>query len=114
MHEVSIMRNLLAIALDEWARAGTDRIAVLRVTAGDLSGIVPEALRFAFDVLRSEHPATAGARLEIERVPASCRCRGCGMRFEPADVVFQCPGCEATDAEILRGRELELTRMEIN
>ena len=113
MHEVSLMTRLLEIARSEAAGAGAARIHLICVRAGTLSGVVPEALRFAFEVLRGNDAVTAGARIEIESVAAQCRCRQCGREFQPPDSVFVCPDCNGLDAEILRGRELELSRMEV-
>jgi hydrogenase nickel incorporation protein HypA/HybF len=52
--------------------------------------------------------------LELEVVPTQCRCRGCGQRFEPEDVIFACPICGELSADVLRGRELELTGLEVS
>jgi hydrogenase nickel incorporation protein HypA/HybF len=113
MHEVSLMAQMLEIARSEAAHAGARRISLIHLRAGALSGVVPEALRFAFEVLRGADAVTAGARIEIEPVAIRCRCRTCGREFEPSDAIFVCPDCEGLDAEILSGRELELTRMEV-
>ncbi len=113
MHEVSLMKNVLDLALLEMTRAGAGRIGLVRVRAGVLAGVVPEAMEFAFDVLRRENAATAEARLAIDSVSACCRCRDCGFEFEPTDAVFECPGCRGLNAIILRGRELELSQLEV-
>ncbi len=113
MHEVSLTRNILEIALSEAVKAGAARIRLIRVKAGALAGVVPEAMEFAFRVLRDENPVTAEATLMIEEVSAGCRCRACGLDFEPPDSVFECPRCGSLDAEILRGRELEIAQLEV-
>lgn len=113
MHEVSLMKGFLEVALTEADRAGASRIERMRVKAGALSGVVPEALAFAFEVLAGESPVTAKSKLEIDRIPTGCRCRECGCDFEPESYEFECPRCRSNDAEILRGRELELYQLEI-
>jgi hydrogenase nickel incorporation protein HypA/HybF len=114
MHEVGLMKSILEIAVAEASRVGAARVGLIRVRAGTLSGVVPAALEFAFDAMRGENPVTAGARLQIDPVAAACRCRNCGAGFTPADFVFACPRCRSLDAEILRGRELELSQLEVN
>ena len=61
MHELSITRNVVAI-VSEHAQARK----VLRVTLeiGKLSAIMPEAIRFCFDICARGTPLEA-ARLEI-------------------------------------------------
>lgn len=66
MHELSIAISLVEAVCDElpqWGRNVTVRRIVVRV--GPLSGVVSDALAFAFDVA-AEGTAIAGARLEIE------------------------------------------------
>jgi len=69
MHEVSIMESAVRMAVDAAKSAGASRVLVLRLRVGTLSGAVPEALRFAFDVVCRDTIAE-GASLEMETVPA--------------------------------------------
>jgi hydrogenase nickel incorporation protein HypA/HybF len=112
MHEASLMQEVLEIAVREARVAGGQAISRIRLRVGALAGVVPEALQFAFDALV---PGTLaeGARLEIDRAPARCRCRDCRHFFEPAGWVFICPECQSLDAETLGGHELDLLQLEI-
>lgn len=112
MHEVGIMRETLELAGRRLAETGGVRIHVLRLKVGQLSGVVPDALQFAFEVLRSG-TAAAEARLEVEEVPAVGWCEACGREFEAADLVWSCPECGECSDQLRRGRELELVSMEI-
>lgn len=83
---------------------------VLRI--GAISGVEPEALRFAFDALI---PGTIArdARLDIESVPARVHCRSCAKDFvAERGFIFRCPGCGDFSSEVREGRELELSRIE--
>jgi hydrogenase nickel incorporation protein HypA/HybF len=113
MHEVSLMQEVLELAGRQAREAGGTAISRIRLRVGALSGVVPEALEFAFESLA---PGTiaAGARLEIEPAPAVCRCRECEARFEPAAAwVFSCPKCQSTDVDTEQGYELDLLQLEI-
>lgn len=112
MHEAGIMRQILEIAAVEARKAGSERVRCIRIRVGNLAGVVPEALRFAFDAMAKGTVAEGGG-MEIEMVSASCRCEGCNETFEPADFIFECPSCHSLDVEILRGRELELSQLEV-
>ena len=65
MHEVSIMESAVRMAVDAAKSAGASRVLALRLRVGTLSGAVPEALRFAFDVVCRDTIAE-GASLEMD------------------------------------------------
>ncbi|MCS7060887.1 MAG: hydrogenase maturation nickel metallochaperone HypA [Thermoflexales bacterium] len=113
MHEVSVMQSALEIALEHMRRQNAARIHRIHMRVGALSSVVPEALEFAFDVVTHGTPAE-GATLEIERVPAVCRCPACQIEFEPDGYFYECPQCGSLNVEIRRGRELELAFLEVS
>ena len=51
MHEFSIMQSALNQALREARLAGAARVHEIRLRIGVLSGVVPDALQFAFEAL---------------------------------------------------------------
>ena len=112
MHEVSIMEEAVRMAVDAAKAAGKTRVVVLRLRVGTLSGVVPEALRFAFDVVCSDTIA-AGASLEIESVPGAFWCAPCRMEFECANFFTECPRCHNVSGELRRGREMEIADVEV-
>ncbi len=112
MHELALMEELRRIALEAAVAQGARRIHAMRLRVGRLSGVDPEALRFAFEVVMAEGMAS-GAQLELEVVPSRCRCGPCGAPFEPEDLILVCPLCGAPAAEVLAGRELELIGLEV-
>lgn len=113
MHEFSIMQSTLDTAAEKTRAAGATQIHRLTVRVGQLSGVVPEALRFAFEGLKSESLA-ANADLEIEEVPAVCWCPDCMVEFETAELKYECPRCHQPSGDLRRGREMELASLEIS
>lgn len=113
MHELSIMEQTLAIALENAHAQGANKIHQFKMKIGAMSGVVPEALKFAFDVVTSGTIAQ-NARLEIETVPVSCYCPDCDLEFQPADLFYACPQCNKLSSQILSGREIELTSLEVS
>lgn len=111
MHEVSIMAEAVQMAAESARAVGASRITGLRLRVGKLSGAVPEALRFAWDVVRQGTMA-ADAWMEIESVPAAAWCRACQREFECADFFVECPRCQQPSDELRRGRELEIASIE--
>ena len=112
MHEVSIADSCLKIAVERATEVGAQRITSLTLRIGRLSGVVPEALSFAFECL-TEGTLAQGATIAIEDVPVVARCAECALEFEPADMIFACPQCGQLTAEIVHGREMHLASMEI-
>jgi len=112
MHELSIMEGALESALQEARRAGARQVHAMTLRIGTLSGVVPEALRFAFDALAPGTEAE-GAQLVIESVPARFWCEDCKQEFSAADLFPECPECSRPSTELRAGREMELVSMEI-
>lgn len=103
------MTNLLNDAV---AAAGDAPICGMRVRVGPLSGIVVEALRFAFEALTPGTPA-AGARLDIEETQLSFHCPRCGADYATPVGSYQCPACGSADGELRGGNELQLVSIEV-
>ena len=107
------MQTTLDTAVRQTRAAGGTRIHIVRLRVGRLSGVVTEALEFAFEALRPGTPA-ANARLEIETVPAAMWCALCRTEFESPEFLCECPTCGSVSGELRRGREMELVSMEIS
>jgi hydrogenase nickel incorporation protein HypA/HybF len=113
MHEFSIMQSALELAEEKTRAAGATQIHRLKVRVGALSGVVPAALRFAFDALKDKSPA-AGAEFEIEEVPAVGWCPDCAAEFAARDLHYECPRCHQPSGQLRRGKEMELASLEIS
>ena len=112
MHELSIMDSALNLALEQAEKAGARRIHEVRLRIGALSGVVPEALHFAFEALATG-TAAEGGRLVIEDVPARFWCTACAREFQSDNMLAECPGCHQPSGELRAGREMEVTSLEI-
>ncbi len=113
MHEVSIMQNALDLALAQAAQQGAQRIHWIKLRVGELSGVIPDALAFAFEIVTAGTIA-AEAQLELETVPVICYCLTCQQDFHPDDWIYSCPICNQLTTELRQGRELELSSLEVS
>jgi hydrogenase nickel incorporation protein HypA/HybF len=113
MHEVSIMTEAVRLAVESAQEAGAQHVTGVRLRVGALSSLMPEAMRFAWDIV-SRDTIAEGARLEIESVAATGWCPACSVEFECRDFFNECPKCHSPDVELRRGRELEITSVELN
>lgn len=114
MHELSIAVSLVEAACEKLVELGGEvRVDVLHVRLGLLSGVVREALEFSFE-LAAAGTAIDGARLTIEEVPVTVRCPSCDEPRRLASIQhFRCPVCGTPTPEVVGGRELELTALEV-
>ena len=113
MHEVSIMEDILDTVFTHPEVEPARRVTAIRVKIGSLSSIVEESLRFAFDSLSIGTKAD-GAQLIVEQVQTTCKCNQCGNTYTPDGPGYICPACGAMDVDIINGRELQLTSVEVD
>jgi hydrogenase nickel incorporation protein HypA/HybF len=106
MHELSIIEALLE-QVRQQTPPGT-RVRAVRLRVGKLRQLAPETLIFCYDAAVQD-----GSRLEIEEVPAEAKCRHCSLTFAVEDHWFECPRCQSTGADLLRGDELQLMNLEL-
>ena len=113
MHELGIAESALEVALARATAAGATRVLRMVIRVGSLSGVDPEALRFAFTAILPGTPAD-GATLQIDSVAAVAYCPDCQRDFVPdTSHFFECPGCGRLSSTVKQGRELDLVRIEI-
>ena len=108
MHELSITQSVVDAVT---RRMGDAPIRRVRLEIGKLSGLVPDAVRFCFDLVTAG-TSLDGAELEIDEPHGRVACRGCGTEFDSDDVLALCR-CGSADVELLRGRELRIRSVEV-
>jgi hydrogenase nickel incorporation protein HypA/HybF len=113
MHEFGIAETILEGAMSAARAHGASHIDAIRIRIGDLSGVVEEALQFAFESIASGTPAE-GARLVIERAPVRCYCPRCDRAFDAAPLDYGCPTCGEISGDVRGGRELDLLAIEVS
>jgi hydrogenase nickel incorporation protein HypA/HybF len=108
MHELSIAQAVVEACAE---RAAGSLVVRVRLEIGVLSGVLPEAVRFSFDVCARD-TVLHGAALEIIERPGRALCRDCGGEVELAGLVGRC-GCGSIDLRIIAGEELKIREMEL-
>ena len=113
MHELSIALSVLDVAEEEADRRGGARIAAIHLKLGPLSGVVKEALLSAYDLAR-ESTSLAACNLLIDEIPILAYCKYCRTeRSVESMQMLCCAVCGTPTPDILTGRELEISAMEI-
>ncbi len=112
MHEMGIANSILdGVAAEVRRRPGVRPLKV-GVRVGELAGLDPDALRFAFEAMTIETPL-AGLELDIEYRASRSRCRECSHEFEVHNFELLCPACGSLSADRISGDELEFAYLEI-
>ncbi len=113
MHEMSIAQSLVELLQEEMQKAGARTLRTVRLEIGRLSGIVPEALSFGFQVVTAGTELD-GAELIMDIIPLRCACRECGGEFEMEDYDFHCLLCGGNEIDLLSGRELSVKEITVD
>lgn len=113
MHEMGIALQIVEIATASLpVELGAARVAKVNLKVGKLAAVVPESLRFCFNVAVKDTPLE-DAVLAIEEVPVVARCKDCGAQWTISEPVFVCKTCRSGSLEILSGRELDIESIEV-
>ncbi len=110
MHEYSIVQALLDRIREETEAHGASAVALIRVALGAQSGVEPELLRSAFELV-STGTACEHAALELRRVEPRWVCRCCGREVATGGAP-RCADCGAP-ARLVAGDEIVLERLEL-
>lgn len=113
MHELSLTQNLVEIAEEHTRKAGGTVIRGIVLEVGELSGAIPEALEFAFDVC-SKGTLAEGAVLTLRRTSGHGRCAICKAAAPCHELTAVCPVCGALGFELDAGLELRVLELEID
>ena len=108
MHELAIAESVVA-SVREHVEGRS--VSVVRLRIGALAGVVPDALTFCFGLAAAGTPLDS-ATLEIDEELGRAQCRACGTEFVPQDVFVLCD-CGSADVQVVSGRELLVTSVEV-
>lgn len=113
MHEMGIAEQLMKIA--ESAIPETienPKVEQLNLKIGKLSAVVESSLTFCFEII-SKGTIFEDAKVVIEAVPVLVKCKKCGKTFEVDGPDFTCKTCPGSEIDLLTGREIEITSLEL-
>lgn len=111
MHELSMVSGILRLVQETAREHHAQRIVRVRVALGLLACVEAQTLSACFDIV-AEGTIAEGATLEVDIVPLSCTCTGCGHMFELTRRVFVCPACASFDITFEGGHGCRLMAIE--
>jgi hydrogenase nickel incorporation protein HypA/HybF len=108
MHEMAIAEGILTVVLEA---AQTHPVNRVRVKIGALHAVVPDSLRFSFQ-LAADGTEAQDAIVEIEEVPAGFHCRMCNAEGRLESPSFYCQTCGSPEITMISGEELTVESVE--
>lgn len=113
MHELSIALSIIEGASEEAQRHEGAKVEAVHLKLGRLSGVVKDALLFSWEIA-CQGTMLENTRLEIEEIPVIAFCENCrAEKTIEAINNLVCPDCDQPTPEIISGRELQVTALEI-
>ena len=113
MHELSIALSIVDRITEEADSRGGLEIEAVHLRVGKLSGVDTEALAFSYQIA-CQGTFLERSRLIIETVSLLMRCPQCGREHSPSSTQeLFCPRCITPAQEVIRGKEIELTALEL-
>jgi hydrogenase nickel incorporation protein HypA/HybF len=110
MHEYSLMLALLERVEAEATAHRAVAVHRVLVRIGELSGVEPDLLESAFEIVRAG-TVCAGAALDVERVAARWECSACRRPLDTGGAL-RCAACGAA-AALAAGDEILLGQIEL-
>ena len=113
MHELAIAQELIETAVAALPTGEEMQVVALHVQLGAAAGVSEAELRFGFEVMSASSPL-AGARLEIEMLPAVVYCPTCNGEFALAEASCACcPMCGSAAVQVVGGKDLTLAKIDV-
>ncbi|MEZ4743253.1 MAG: hydrogenase maturation nickel metallochaperone HypA [Bdellovibrionota bacterium] len=112
MHELSIAQNIVEIATQELHQWKGAKVCSISIELGEFSGVVKECLEFAFPEA-CKGSVLEGCALEVYCVDTVLRCLKCFNVDKAIDSSLLCRKCGSVQVEMIHGKELKITNMEI-
>jgi hydrogenase nickel incorporation protein HypA/HybF len=112
VHELSIAMSIVDMAQEE-AEQRDVLIDAVHLELGLLSGVVADALLFSYEIACSG-TRLEGSRLVIKEIPIEVFCLACKESKVLSSMQwFCCPECGTPTPEVIHGKELIVTALEV-
>jgi len=113
MHEMALAESVIQIVEETARKSAAAAVRAVWLEIGRLSHVEPEALRFAFDVVKRNGPAH-GARLEIVATEGAAWCMKCSRTVTLGRLGDACPHCGSYQLQVTAGDEMRVKEIEVD
>jgi hydrogenase nickel incorporation protein HypA/HybF len=112
MHESSLARQIVEMALAHAAESGARRVRRVDGWVAETERLSPESVRLHFERLAEGTPA-ARAALNLRVVHVAVRCDGCSQEYPPEHHLLICPHCGHVGGQLLGRTGVGLEAVEV-
>jgi len=112
MHEYSITKNLIEIAISHAQEVGASQVLEIKIIIGELSSVIDSSVQMYFDIL-SEGTILKGAKLTFTKVPVELFCKTCNRNFPKPQKGFECEICGNFGMPTDKGREFYIESIQV-
>jgi len=107
-----LIQSMFEIIEKDISDREVEKVTRIVLEMGTLSNAEPLLLEQCFEVLKKD-TIFEDARFEIDQVETEVKCTACGVVFHPDDFPFMCPVCGGMQAEIKKGDDIILSKLEL-
>ncbi len=111
MHEISLVRNIVATLESEFSPEELKRLEQIDLQVGLLSNVEPLLMDNAFSAVQEAEGKLIGVKLVIETIPVEVYCEDCQKRSPITQYRFVCAGCGLPNNNVVAGTELLIHRV---
>lgn len=113
MHELSVTQGIMQIVEAEAKKNNVKKVLSIKLMVGQLSGVMPQLIQDYFELI-AMGTVVEGAKLVIERVPATIECLECKEVSAIDRMRLRCPKCNGIEVKIVTGKEFYIDSMEVD
>ena len=107
MHEIHLVKNLVATLEKELASSEIGEIKTIRLEVGQLQHLTNDGINECFKhVPKSDK--LKNAKIEIKVLPTILKCSDCGEQTVAKDKDIKCKNCAGTNLVVVSGNEFNL------
>ncbi len=111
MHELSIVKRFMNIALSAIEDQPSVTVRELILDVGEMSGTEDEYLLRYYDTCTLD-TRLEGSKLTIRKVPMKVECNDCHTIYNPKLTPERlCPTCHSGDCHLLEGRDIKVAEL---
>lgn len=112
MHELSVAMGIVNIAEKEIKKANKNKVTLIELEIGSLSGVELESLEYVWDIAVKD-TVLENAEKVIDFIEAEATCLECDTNFSVKNVYDNCPKCKSYFKDIIKGKELRVKSLEV-
>lgn len=111
MHEMSIVKSIIAIAEEEAVKANVNSFSSIELEIGTIAGIEFDALNFVWKIA-VKNTILEKATMHITKINAKAACENCKAIFPIQFIHDSCGKCGSFQKKIIQGKELRIKSLE--